>query len=855
MRNLIFVLMGLLFAVPVFGQGTVNPGPQYSVPTYPNSGTSSTVGPSNVTTDSTLNNLNVPGTTSIGGPNPYIDTSSYHMRAVTNSFQAVGTCTNGSPTVTFSSGSFASFQPGDGLVLYGCGATNTLTTPIAPTVTPSLLAGPDALNADVVNADTGGGTSYCYEIVARDRNGGLTAPSSQGCTASGWTLGPQTSTASSVSRSGNTVTVITTTANGANGGAIAFLVNSSDATFDGFFKVASATPSSMQFTYSQGMDTRFGATSSATGTSVTVYNCNHLSWTASGSIAAAGVTAGGTGYAIGDTGTITTGSGNATYRVATVSGGAVASFTVTSGGSGYTVGTGQATARGGSQPGSGSGFTVNVTSILGPWQYYIYGRTSGSLGLIGVTRPGETGWNDCGSTMSAAPMLPDFVKSTPPPGPTNDYLATTIISGAGGSTITLATSASNSASGTMVKFDDGPNLALAYAAAAGSEKAVLHITNPATGYSYVVNSHTLLNGGPFTLQGACLTLNETIEFNAVIWNGDLGGNCISEPQFSFGPGQVVTVNAAFPGFTVLNPSVINDLIFSAPAQGFIMSTSDGYGFNSNLSRDSFVINGTDYMGQAIVGYASSNTIYDKDLFSTNDSSGYGYSLQPLVLHRDDVTGANSPGDFVCNNCFFIGRGMGLSSNPNVGGFPVIELNHPYAQALRTPLFELGNDNQPFVHVRGFINDTSITAAFANWDGSTIFANIEDTANNSSEASGRPGIVTGNLITTLFLNNSGATQGGSFYGQNRNMFSNNIASNGVLGLPSIGQNAANQFAGKCTLGTNCVITFPVTYNSVPVCIGTDQTAANPVRAVPSTTGLTLTGTGTDVIAWHCDGNPN
>ena len=86
---------------------------------------------------------------------------------------------------------------------------------------------------------------------------------------------------------------------------------------------------------------------------------------------------GGSGYNVGDTGTITCvsdfgrcyGSGTATYRVASVSGGAVTGFNVTSGGSGYTYTNTDAT-FGAPTPttatsGSGSGFEVQITSVTG----------------------------------------------------------------------------------------------------------------------------------------------------------------------------------------------------------------------------------------------------------------------------------------------------------------------------------------------------------------------------------------------------------------------------------------------------------------------------------------------------------
>jgi hypothetical protein len=78
---------------------------------------------------------------------------------------------------------------------------------------------------------------------------------------------------------------------------------------------------------------------------------------------------------------------------------------------------------------------------------------------------------------------------------------------------------------------------------------------------------------------------------------------------------------------------------------------------------------------------------------------------------------------------------------------------------------------------------------------------------------------------------------------------------LIATPVLNQTASSSFAGTCTLGTSCAITFSTAYTSTPVCVGTDQTAAEAVRAAPTASGVTFTGTGTDVIAWMCIGNPN
>ncbi len=84
-----------------------------------------------------------------------------------------------------------------------------------------------------------------------------------------------------------------------------------------------------------------------------------------GPIPAVAVLAGGASYAVGDTGTISTGGANATYQVLQVtSTGMVTAILLTSAGTGYTTGLGVATATGGGQPGSGTGLTVNIVNEI-----------------------------------------------------------------------------------------------------------------------------------------------------------------------------------------------------------------------------------------------------------------------------------------------------------------------------------------------------------------------------------------------------------------------------------------------------------------------------------------------------------
>jgi hypothetical protein len=74
--------------------------------------------------------------------------------------------------------------------------------------------------------------------------------------------------------------------------------------------------------------------------------------------------------------------------------------------------------------------------------------------------------------------------------------------------------------------------------------------------------------------------------------------------------------------------------------------------------------------------------------------------------------------------------------------------------------------------------------------------------------------------------------------------------------------SNRLAGTCTAaGFTCTATFNAAYTVIPVCTANDQTAIAPVQTVPAVGSLVmnvsaLTGAGaTDVLAYHCIGNPN
>lgn len=219
--------------------------------------------------------------TNFKGPNPWNDVTRYGVRAINAAVAPAipgitANCTATSASVTLSSASI--FLNGDGVDLYGCGAAHTMTTPTAPTVTPA-IARVMTGTGDVVAGLTGA-TTYNYKIIACNVNQGCTAASPAGTTATGAAaLGSQTVNITSASRSNATVTVLTAAAHGLTVGSMVYIQSMSDTNFNGWYQVNSVADTT-HFTFLTGLDTRNGASTSATGGNLTRFNCNHVSWTA-----------------------------------------------------------------------------------------------------------------------------------------------------------------------------------------------------------------------------------------------------------------------------------------------------------------------------------------------------------------------------------------------------------------------------------------------------------------------------------------------------------------------------------------------------------------------------------------------
>jgi hypothetical protein len=558
------------------------------------------------------------------GPNPWTDATNYGVRGVSAGVAPAIpgiTATIAATGATAALSSASTFQNGDGVVIYGAGATNTMSTPGAPTVTPSVSASLTGSLLDV-NGPVGA-TSYAYTIVARDVMGGLTAAAANGTTTTGASsLGMQTATVSTISLAGNTsgasiqglVSVQTSAPHGMTAGAM-FVMDGVVASngvganpFNGWF-IVNTVADTTHFTYFINSVPANGAATAGTGGTATYWNCNRITWTA----------------------------------------------------------------------------------VAGAFQYYIYGRTAGSLALIGVSWPQNAAlagditylaFDDFGSPVTTFPNPPYYVPLTPPVAATNDMLVTTISSGAGTNSLVLANAAVNSVSNATILFDDAITF-LAAANAANNDSSVLL----PYGQYYVFNSPITLPSGSAVLQQGAVLLNETVNISGSSWRGAADEGAL--PSFAQAPHPAVIIGKANPGIystnniylhdlTIENQNnngnnmVIEDLPSNIPA-GVIDSVSFSLsGGATDYSTIALLIRGTHTNAGSVL--AMSNI-----LFSTSQNANL-VATHPAFY-------ADNFGIVNIDNLFMSGKGMLF--RPTVSGMSVFASN-VYSQANYEPFFSFTN---------------------------------------------------------------------------------------------------------------------------------------------------------------------
>jgi len=160
-----------------------------------------------------------------------------------------------------------------------------------------------------------------------------------------------------------------------------------------------------------------------------------------------------------------------------------------------------------------------------------------------------------------------------------------------------------------------------------------------------------------------------------------------------------------------------------------------------------------------------------------------------------------------------------------------------------------------------INNNTLTAANNQTVGYYLFGTNGVTTNAVPET-GLTNTVDTNSQTFAIYNGSSSAafsagpSGVTVGGGNIVQVGSGSAGNGAHVLTA---QSGTDTTGTCHLNSampgTCTMTFNTHWSVAPVCVASDQTSAGAIKVAPSTTQVVFSGPSSDVVAYHCFGNPN
>ena len=421
-------------------------------------------------------------------------------------------------------------------------------------------------------------------------------------------------------------------------------------------------------------------------------------------------------------------------------------------------------------------FNCNVASwkpVTNAWKYFIYGRDLVSTKLIGVAEPGTTSWQDYGPTMMGNFSFPSFVSRTPPSQPTNQYLITTISSGAGTPSVVLATGAANTVANVSARMGSDAAILAAFQAGIYGAVSIPQGTYQVAGY---LDLHTY--GPIYVSQNGVLDVADTIQIpGGMYWNGTGGAYTTAfQPSptalISGGPGSYPTVylgtnsggELQFDHVTLSNNSDNGTLLFYADS-----------GVNFHFDYTTFAAgngNHLGYMDRHFIirtggfDYNFSNCLFAADEVPTGTIADVGYTFLPSALFVP--LGPVGSGSGYFQHSWFLGKSA-VESNASGAqyGAPYQEFDDTRTQSDSLPVYVVSNypsqntQNQ-IVYFYGFSPADYPSAMTGNWAGLTLTVGLQ---NLSNVPTGSRPLVVGN--PTVFIGQSGGTassgpSGGGWY---------------------------------------------------------------------------------------------
>jgi hypothetical protein len=299
---------------------------------------------------------------------------------------------------------------------------------------------------------------------------------------------------------------------------------------------------------------------------------------------------------------------------------------------------------------------VLPTPQVGMRRYVIYEGATGAETVTAYSMPsspvlvGEPTymvWDYFGPTMSGNAKFNAWTPTTSPGAATANNLSTTISSGAGTTTLTLANAASTTVTRATILHDDNPALLAAIHKATNTNSATgggqiiipaLSVVG-ASAQCFINNSFLDFSASNAVgvLQEGCLVLGDTIKLSNDMWTG--APTQLTCPQFSITCSMGVLVTTANPGFFLTHSSNFSNISFLPTGNAYNTIFADSTA-NYWIKDSSFVTGGAnDYMGVHVYQF-STNAInsfpqwFSNVTFTGGPTQVIGATATPSIISKN-----------------------------------------------------------------------------------------------------------------------------------------------------------------------------------------------------------------------------
>lgn len=419
-------------------------------------------------------------------------------------------------------------------------------------------------------------------------------------------------------------------------------------------------------------------------------------------------------------------------------------------------------------------FPCNVLSwapVPSAWKYFVYGRSSGTMGLIGVAEPGTTSWQDYGPTTMGDFSFPSFVPKTPPSSASNQYLMATISSGGGTSLITVSSAAANTIANVSALMGSDAAILAAFQAGQYGTVSIPEGTFHVAGY---LDLHAL--APVYIAHGGTLEIADTLQIPGdIYWRGTEPNNPTSfqespTPWLLGMGGSYPTLYVSETGGTLQFDHV---QIGNYSSNGTLLIYADS-GVAFNFTYVQFLAGGgqqNGYMNRHLIfrtggfDYNFSNCTFTANQEPQGLISDVGYTFLPSVLFAP--LGSTPTGSIHFQSSWFVGKSaveVNQSAPGSSGGAPYNLFDDTRTQSDSLPVFIASNyPNQNTISNSSVsFNGVSLadypSAITGNWAANILSVNLQ---NLSNVPTGDRPLAVGN--PTYFYGQNGATASAAFPG--------------------------------------------------------------------------------------------